>query len=37
VLPAQSDEYVWFDRTSAVTPLDAKELASAPDTFPFGL
>lgn len=37
VLPAQFDEYVWFDRTSAVTPLDARELASAPDTFPFGL
>jgi protein-L-isoaspartate(D-aspartate) O-methyltransferase len=37
VLPRQFDEYVWMDATSAVTPLGARELASAPDTWPFGL
>jgi len=37
-LPQQFDAYVWFDETSAVTPLgpqDAKP--GAPDTYPFGL
>jgi protein-L-isoaspartate(D-aspartate) O-methyltransferase len=39
VLPWQFDEYVWFDRTSAVTPLGTQVEARAvvPDTFPFGL
>jgi protein-L-isoaspartate(D-aspartate) O-methyltransferase len=37
VLPRQFDEYVWFDSTTAVTPLPAHELAEAPDTYPFGL
>jgi protein-L-isoaspartate(D-aspartate) O-methyltransferase len=38
VLPAQFDEYIWFDETRAVTPLG--EIARAPgmpDTYPFGL
>jgi protein-L-isoaspartate(D-aspartate) O-methyltransferase len=37
VLPRQFDEYVWFDETSAVTPLQTKELKGLPDTYPFGL
>ncbi len=36
-LPHQFDEYVWFDRTSAVTPLSGPELEGVPDTYPFGL
>jgi protein-L-isoaspartate(D-aspartate) O-methyltransferase len=34
-LPAQFDEYIWFNETSAVHPLEAHELASVPDTYPF--
>jgi protein-L-isoaspartate(D-aspartate) O-methyltransferase len=39
VLPWQFDEYVWFDRTSAVTAIaaPAEPRAAIPDTFPFGL
>jgi len=37
VLPRQFDEYVWFDETSAVTPLRSEELEGLPDTYPFGL
>ncbi len=37
VLPAQFDEYIWFDRTRAVTPLDSTELHGTPDTYPFGV
>ena len=34
----QFDAYVWFDTTSAVTPLPAgTERGHVPDTFPFGL
>jgi len=36
-LPRQFDEYVWFDETSAVTPLGSRELAGVPETYPFGL
>jgi erythromycin esterase-like protein len=36
-LPAQFDEYVWFDVTHAVAPLAARELAGVPDTYPFSL
>ena len=36
-LPHQFDEYVWFDETSAVTPLAAHHLTGVPDTYPFGL
>jgi erythromycin esterase-like protein len=37
-LPRQFDAYVWFDETSAVTPL-APELhpPGPPETYPFGL
>ena len=37
VLPAQFDEYIWFDETRAVTPFATKELKGLPDTYPFGL
>jgi protein-L-isoaspartate(D-aspartate) O-methyltransferase len=33
-LPAQFDEYIWFDETDAVTPLPA-EVAGLPDVHPF--
>jgi len=37
VLPNQFDEYIWFDISQAVSPLDAKMLKGLPDTYPFGL
>jgi protein-L-isoaspartate(D-aspartate) O-methyltransferase len=37
VLPLQFDEYIWFDRTEAVTPLDEPSPHGVPDTFPFGV
>lgn len=37
VLPAQFDEYIWFDQTRAVTPLATHELKAMPDTYPFGV
>lgn len=37
VLPDQFDEYVWFDKSTAVTPLDSRMLEGLPDTYPFGL
>ncbi|MGE5170175.1 MAG: protein-L-isoaspartate(D-aspartate) O-methyltransferase [Rudaea sp.] len=37
VLPRQFDEYVWFDETTAVSPLETHALAGLPDTYPFGL
>lgn len=37
VLPKQFDEYVWFDRSAAVTPFDVQTLKGMPDTYPFGL
>ncbi len=37
VLPHQFDEYVWFDATAAVQPLETRELAGMPETYPFGL
>jgi protein-L-isoaspartate(D-aspartate) O-methyltransferase len=37
-LPQQFDAFVWFDETSAVTPLGSKHAkAGVPDTYPFGL
>ena len=36
-LPGQFDAFVWFDRTSAVTPLPTAERTDAPETWPFGL
>jgi protein-L-isoaspartate(D-aspartate) O-methyltransferase len=37
VLPHQFDELAWLDRTEAVKPLGTRELAGAPETYPFGL
>ncbi len=38
VLPAQFDEYIWFDETHAVTALgDQRPAAGMPETYPFGL
>jgi protein-L-isoaspartate(D-aspartate) O-methyltransferase len=38
ILPAQFDEYVWFDETRAVTPLGPEAHTRAvPETYPFGL
>ncbi len=37
VLPRQFDEYIWFDETEAVRPLDTRVLEGVPDTYPFGL
>ena len=36
-LPHQFDEYVWFDRSHAVTPLPTRPTGGLPDTYPFGL
>lgn len=36
-LARQFDEYVWFDRSSAVTPLVSERPVGVPDTYPFGL
>src|SRR6266567_2187366 len=37
-LPQQLDAFVWFDETSAVTPLGPEHArAGVPDTYPFGL
>lgn len=36
-LPRQFDEYVWFDKTRAVTPFETEELEDMLDTYPFGL
>ena len=37
VLPRQFDEYVWIDCSSAVKPLETRELEGMPDTYPFGV
>jgi protein-L-isoaspartate(D-aspartate) O-methyltransferase len=36
-LPRQFDEYVWLDRTTAVTPLGGMPSGGVPDTYPFGV
>ncbi len=37
-LPRQFDEYVWFDQTRAVTPLDVRTREErTPETYPFGV
>lgn len=39
-LPRQFDEWFWFDRSSAVTPIGEAHRAETdgmPETFPFGL
>jgi protein-L-isoaspartate(D-aspartate) O-methyltransferase len=36
-LPGQFDAYVWFDRTTAVTPLPTVQRLGMPEAYPFGL
>ncbi len=36
-LPLQFDEWIWFDETRAIQPLETHEVAGLPDTYPFGL
>ena len=37
-LPQQFDAFVWFDETSAVTPLGPEHAGpEVPDTWPFGM
>jgi len=36
-LPQQFDEYIWFDSTRAVTPLETAMIEGLPDTYPFGM
>ncbi len=36
-LPVQFDEYLWFDQTTPVRPIQAAQLAGAPETYPFAL
>jgi erythromycin esterase-like protein len=37
ILPRQFDAWVWFDETSAVTPLPGEQRPGEDDTYPFGL
>jgi erythromycin esterase-like protein len=36
-LPQQFDAYVWFDETTAVTPLETRQKRGEEETYPFGL
>ncbi len=36
-LPHQFDEYIWLDRTSAIKPIETRQLQGVPDTYPFGV
>ena len=36
-LPHQFDDYIWIDRTEAVTPLLGPSAPGMPETYPFGL
>ncbi|MDI9404759.1 MAG: protein-L-isoaspartate(D-aspartate) O-methyltransferase [Limnohabitans sp.] len=36
-LPAQFDEYVWFDETNAIEAIETPVLTALPDTYPFAL
>jgi erythromycin esterase-like protein len=37
ILADQFDAYVWFEKTTAVTPLGHEKPHGAPETYPFGL
>ena len=37
ILPRQYDGWVWFDETSAVTPLPGEQRPGGEETYPFGL
>lgn len=36
-LTRQFDDYIWFDDTHAVTPLNTAEMKDVPETYPFGV
>lgn len=36
-LPQQFNEYIWFDESHAVNPLNVESVEGMPDIFPFGL
>lgn len=36
-LPGQFDEYIWFDSSEAVTPIEMPRGTGIPETYPFGL
>ncbi|MDH3663877.1 MAG: protein-L-isoaspartate(D-aspartate) O-methyltransferase [Alphaproteobacteria bacterium] len=36
-LSRQFDEYIWIDRTTAITPLPTGQIRGMPDTYPFGV
>lgn len=36
ILPQQFDEYIWFDETNAVDPLESMDVGTVPETYPFG-
>jgi protein-L-isoaspartate(D-aspartate) O-methyltransferase len=36
-LPEQFDAYVWFDETTALTPLETNQRPGAAETYPFGV
>lgn len=36
-LPAQFDEYIWFDKTQALSAIRTEEVPGVPETYPFGL
>ncbi|WP_138471092.1 erythromycin esterase family protein [Poseidonocella sp. HB161398] len=36
-LPDQYDAFVWFDRTSAITPTSMRTVAGEEETYPFGI
>ncbi|MBT8078163.1 MAG: protein-L-isoaspartate(D-aspartate) O-methyltransferase [Gammaproteobacteria bacterium] len=36
-LTRQFDEYIWIDRSTAITPLITTETRGLPDTYPFGV
>lgn len=36
-LARQFDEYIWFDESSAITPLGCQSAAGLPETYPFGV
>lgn len=36
-LPGQFDEFIWFDETRAVKPIETPPGAGVPETYPFGL
>jgi protein-L-isoaspartate(D-aspartate) O-methyltransferase len=36
-LPRQFDEYIWIDKTRAITPLATGQIKGVPDTYPFGV